>query len=135
MTFEEWQRGVPERIRAEPEWRFFAYPRALFLYELTWEDCGKFSGDRRGRAIAEQVIRSAGSIGANIEEGYGRGIGSKSYLYFLRVSIGSARETKGWYFRARRLLSPEVLEHRLTLLDEVIGLLATEISRHQKRHS
>ena len=135
MTFEEWQGGVPERIRAEPEWRFYAYPRALFLYELTWEDCGKFARDRRGRAIAEQVIRSAGSIGANIEEGYGRGIGSKSYLYFLRVAIGSARETKGWYFRARQLLSSEALEQRLALLDEIISLLATEISRHRKRHS
>ena len=135
MTYEEWRQGVSERIRAEPEWRFYAYPRALFLYELTWEDCERFDKDRRGRAIAGQIIRSSGSISANIEEGYGRGIGGKSYLYFLRVSIGSARETKGWYFRARRLLPPEVLEHRLSLLDEIIALLATEISRHQKRHS
>jgi four helix bundle protein len=31
--------------------------------------------DIRGRAIAEQLIRSVGSICANIEEGYGRGFG------------------------------------------------------------
>jgi four helix bundle protein len=100
-----------------------------------WKDCEKFVQDRRGRAIAEQVIRSGGSIGANIEEGYGRGIGTRSYLYFLRVAIGSARETKGWYFRSRYLLSAEVLEHRFALVDEIIALLATEMARHQKGHS
>ena len=135
MNFEEWKDGVPERIKAEPEWRFYAYPKALFLYDLVWEDCGKLVRDLRGKAVAQQIVRSAGSISANIEEGYGRGIGTKSYLYFLRVAIGSARETKGWYFRARHLLSADVLEHRLALLDEIISLLATEMTRHQKRHS
>ena len=135
MNFEEWKDGVPERIKAEPEWKFYAYPKALFLYDLVWEDCGKLVRDLRGKAVAQQIVRSAGSISANIEEGYGRGIGTKSYLYFLRVAIGSARETKGWYFRARHLLSADVLEHRLALLDEIISLLATEMTRHQKRHS
>ena len=135
MNFEEWKDGVPERIKAEPEWRFYAYPKALFLYDLVWEDCGKLVRDLRGKAVAQQIVRSAGSISANIEEGYGRGIGTKAYLYFLRVAIGSARETKGWYFRARHLLSADVLEHRLALLDEIISLLATEMTRHQKRHS
>lgn len=135
MNFDEWKREVPERIKAEPEWKFYAYPRALFLYDLVWKDCEKFVKDRRGRAIAEQVIRSGGFISANIEEGYGRGIGTRSYLYFLRVAIGSARETKGWYFRSRYLLSTEVLDHRLALVDEIIALLATEMARHQRRHS
>jgi four helix bundle protein len=135
VNFEDWKCGVPERVKAEPEWRFYAYPRALFLYELVWNDCERLVQDRRGRAVAEQIIRSGGSVSANIEEGYGRGIGTKSYLYFLRVAIGSARETKGWYFRSRHLLSAEALDHRLALADEIIALLATEISRHQKRYS
>ena len=100
-----------------------------------WNDCERLVQDRRGRAISEQIIRSGGSVSANIEEGYGRGIGTKSYLYFLRVAIGSARETKGWYFRSRHLLPAEVLEHRLRLVDEIIALLATEIARHRKRYS
>jgi four helix bundle protein len=135
MDFEGWKRGVPERVKAEPEWKFFAYPRALFLYDLVWNDCERLVQDRRGRAISEQIIRSGGSISANIEEGYGRGIGTKSYLHFLRIAIGSARETKGWYFRSHHLLSDEVLEHRLALADEIIALLATELARHQKRYS
>ncbi len=39
MNFEEWKQGVPERIKADPQWKFYAYPRALFLYDLVWRDC------------------------------------------------------------------------------------------------
>jgi len=69
VTYEEWEQGVPEVIKADPVWRFYAYRKALFLCDLTWEDCGKLMRDSRGRAIAQQLIRSAGSISANIEEG------------------------------------------------------------------
>lgn len=66
-----------------------------------------------------------------MEEGYGRGYG-KEYAYFLRVSVGSARETKGWYWRARHLLSQTVLDHRLALLDEIISLTVKEINRQTR---
>lgn len=42
------------------------------LYDLLWEDCESLMKDVRGRAIAGQMIRSGGSIGANVEEGFGR---------------------------------------------------------------
>jgi hypothetical protein len=50
------------------------------------------------------------------------------------VAIGSARESKGWYWRARHLFSLEVLDRRLTLADEVIALLVTELARQRSRH-
>jgi len=132
MTYEKWGQGVPEVIRADPVWQFYAYRKALFLYDLAWEDCERLMRDLRGRMVAEQLIDSAGSISANIEEGYGRGYG-KGRDYFLRISLGSARETRGWYYRGRRLLSPAVLDHRLTLLSEVIALLVTELNQQRKR--
>ncbi|MBN1935142.1 MAG: four helix bundle protein [Anaerolineae bacterium] len=57
-----------------------------------------------GRPVAQQLVRSRGSISANIEEGYGRGF-SKDRDYFLRVALGSARESKGWYYRAKSLIA------------------------------
>jgi four helix bundle protein len=88
--------------------------------------------DRRGRPIVEQLIDSAGSISANIEEGYGRGYG-KARDHFLRIAVGSARETRGWYYRSRHLLSSTVIDHRMTLASEVIALLVTELNQ-QRRH-
>ena len=130
MSYEEWEANVPAAIKSGPVWRFYGYRKALFLYDLVWEDCQWWLKDKRGKAIVEQIIRSAGSIAANIEEGYGRGFG-KQYAYFLGVALGSARETKGWYYRGRHLLPKGLLEHRLALLEEVISLLVTE-KKHQK---
>ena len=131
-SFQSWELTVSPRIRKSPLWNYVAYPKALFLYELVWFDCEKFEKDRRSRAIEEQIIRSTGSIGANIEEGYGRGLG-RDYARFLGYALGSARETQGWYFRARHLLSEKVLEHRLALLDEIIALLVTTISQQKSK--
>ena len=133
MSFEEWVATVPERVKAEGCWRFEAYPKALYLYELAWDDCEVLMRDGRGRAVAQQLIRSVGSISANIEEGYGRGMGGKEYLYFLRIAEGSARESKGWYFRGRQLLGPTVVEARQALLGEILALLVTEKRRHHTR--
>ena len=130
MTYEEWEAGVHERVKKESVWQFFGYRKALFFYDLVWQDCAGLARDRRGRAISEQLIRSAGSISANVEEGHGRGYG-KQRNWFLTISIGSARESKGWYWRAKELLPLQVLNHRLALADEVIALLITELDRQR----
>lgn len=131
-SYETWEETVHERVRSEPIWAFIGYRKSLFLYDLAWEDCEQLLKDERGKAIAHQLIRAAGSISANVEEGHGRGYGNERN-WFFRVAIGSARESKGWYWRGRNLLSPEVFDHRLALLDENIALLVTELSRQKQR--
>jgi four helix bundle protein len=128
MTFEEWEAQVAPEIKNGPVWKFFGYRKALFLYDLMWADCDHWQKDRRGQAIIEQIIRSAGSIGANIEEGFGRGFG-RDNARFLKIATGSARETQGWYWRGRKLLPAAVYAHRVALLDEIIALLVTETNR------
>ena len=130
IPYEEWEAQVPEEIRQDPLWQMEAYRLALYLYDLAWEDCQQLMRDPRGRAIAEQLIRSAGSICANIEEGYGRGMG-RQYAQFLGYSLGSTRETRGWYYRGRRLLAPEAIAHQYRLLTQITRLL-TVAHRQQK---
>ena len=77
------------------------------------------------------MIRSAGSISANIEEAYGRGVGTADYVRILRIALGEARETQGWYFRSRWVLLPEPLERRVALVQQVIALLVNTIARHR----
>ena len=129
-SYEEWEQQVHRRIRDDPLWSFVAYRKALFAYDLAWADCEYLLRDRRGREVAAQLVRSVGSISANIEEGYGRGFG-KDYSYHLRIAQGEARESRGWYWRGRQLLPAEVLQHRLDLLSEIIGMLAPNIGRQR----
>ena len=130
MDYLEWEHTVPERLKLDPVWQFFAYRKALFLFDLAWDDCQVLMRDVRGRTLVGQLIDSIGSVSANIEEGFGRGYG-KDRNRFLRFSAGSAREGKGWYFRSRRLLAPSIIQQRLTLADEIIALLVTELKRQQ----
>jgi four helix bundle protein len=130
-NFEEWLEQVPTGIQEDPLWVFEAYRTALFLADLAWFDCEKLMVDLRGTAIARQLIRSAGSIPANIEEGYGRGYG-KDYARFLRIATGSARETRGWYFRGRHILEEKLLQHRLRLIDDLIGNLVIAAKKQKE---
>jgi four helix bundle protein len=130
--YEEWLAQVPGSIKADPLWGFQVYPRALFLADLVWADTGRMMKDPRGRVIARQLIDSVGSICANLEEGHGRGFG-KENAYFQRVALGSARESRGWYYRGRRFLDPGVLQSRIRLLDEIIAALVRS-SAQQRRY-
>ncbi len=129
-SFEQWAVQVPEAIRRDPLWNYVAYPKALFLYDLMWIDCERLLKDVRGRVVAGQLTRAASSISANIEEGYSKGFG-QDYARYLQIALGSARETRGWYWRAKRLLPCEVVEHRMALLSEIISLLTTTIPQQR----
>ena len=134
MKYEEWLARVPERLKQDPIWKFDAYPKALLLFDLVWEDSEKLLRDTRGREIARQLVRSAGSISANIDEGFGRGIDRKEYVQFLRYALGSARETRSWYYKSRHLLTEQVVQHRMDLCSEIIALLVTAINRRKQAH-
>lgn len=131
-NFNEWMEQVPTKLKEDSLWNFELYRKSLFLSDLAWQDGGRMLADPRGKSIARQLTRSAGSIAANIEEGYGRGYG-KDYARFLRIALGSARETKGWYFRGRHILDAAVVAHRLNLTDDIIaGLVITAEQQRRK---
>ena len=111
-SFDAWEKSIPKSIKNDPLWNFKVYPKALFISDLAWKDCDYLLKDPRGRATKNQLTRSAGSISANIEEGFGRGFG-KDYAYKLRIALGEVRESRGWYMRGRALLPEELLNHRI----------------------
>lgn len=131
-SFEEWQKTVPERIRSEKFWSLIAYQKALYLYDLLWQDMEEWRKDERGQTLSKQIIGSSDSVCSNIEEGFGRGFG-KQLLQFYVYSLGPARETKGRIYRARAFYSKETLHNRLNLASEVVALVLTEINRQKGR--
>lgn len=128
MEFDECVKTVPVRLKSESLWKSRYYQLAMYLYDLVWKDCETLKKDFRGREIASQLIRSSGSVCANIEEGFGRGIGTPDHIRILRIALGEARETKGRYFRSRKLLPEDLLEHRLDIIGQVIALLVKAVS-------
>ena len=129
-SFDEWQNSVHENLRNDPLWQFEVYPKTLFIYELTWEDCTYLLKDIRGKTIAQQLIRGVGAISANIEEGFGRGYGN-DYAYKLRIALGEARESRGWYWKSSKLIPSEVIDHRLKLLSDIIAMIAPNIKKQR----
>jgi hypothetical protein len=51
-----------ETIRAERFWQPTAYQKALYLFDLTWQDTQNWLHDARGQALARQMVASADSI-------------------------------------------------------------------------
>ncbi len=128
MEFDEWEGTVASAIRDDPLWKVRAYRLALFLADASWEDedVTRLSQDRRTVGVADQLFRALGSISANIEEGYSRGTG-RDRAHFYEYALGSARESRGWYYKSRRVLGDAIVRERLHLLTEVIRLLLTMV--------
>ncbi|HPD40096.1 MAG TPA: hypothetical protein P5211_01460 [Anaerolineae bacterium] len=45
LSFEEWTKDVPERLKREPIWESLGYRKALFFYGLVWQDCDAWCSD------------------------------------------------------------------------------------------
>ncbi len=132
MNYEEWEGGVADAIRADSLWRMRAYRLALFLGDLGWNDITKLTQDRRTMALSDQLYRALGSISANLAEGYSRGT-YKDRARFYEYALGSARESRDWYWKARHTLTEAVIDHRLQLLTEIIRLLLTMVPQQRGR--
>lgn len=126
MNYENWLKSVPPEITDDPLWKIEAYRLALFLAEIAWRDVTKLMQDRRTLGLADQLYRALGSISANISEGYSRSSG-KDRARFYEYALGSARESRGWYYKGRHVLAENVAEHRMRLTAQIIRLLLTMV--------
>ena len=132
MNYSSWEETVPEDIKEDSIWKMKAYRLALFVADVGWHDVTRLMQDRRTRALSDQLYRALGSISANLAEGYSRGTG-RDRARFYEYSLGSARESRDWYYRGRHILEEDVTQHRLRLLTEIIRLLLTMIPQQRGR--
>jgi four helix bundle protein len=126
VNYKEWEQGVADDIRQDSLWQMTTYRLALFASDLGWRDTAKLMSDRRMRGLSDQLYCALGSISANVAEGYSRGTG-KDRARFYEYALGSARESRDWYFKARYVLGDPVYLHRLALLTRIIQLLLKTI--------
>ena len=130
MTYQEWAEHVPDEIKADAVWRIEGYRLALFAADIGWQDVTALYRDPRTRSLADQLCRALGSISANIEEGYSRGTG-RDRARFWEYALGSARESRGWYYKARHVLGADASLQRMKLITSVIRLLLTMVPQQR----
>ena len=122
MDYQEWVQSVPVTITKDTLWKMEVYRLALFAADNGWQDVVALAQDWRMIALADQLNRALGSISANIAEGYSRS-SLKDQARFYEYALGSARERRDWYYKARHVLDELTVEDRLDLLSKVIRSL------------
>jgi four helix bundle protein len=126
MNYSEWLKTVPPSLTEDSLWKMEAYRLALFAADFAWRDVTKLMGDKRTLDLASQLYEAMGSIGANLSEGYSRA-SAKDRARFYEYSLGSARESRTWYFDGRHILGESVAQHRMEYLTQIIRLLLTMV--------
>ena len=132
MNYTEWEATIPKEIKADSLWKMTAYRLASFLGDIAWRDTRTLSHTPGMASLSNQLYRAVGSVGANLAEGYSRGTG-KDRARFYEYALGSARESRDWYFKARHVLGDEVFQHRLGLLTRIIQLLLKTVPQQRGR--
>ena len=132
MNYNIWLESIPSSITNDALWQMNLYRMALFLSDLAWYDSRKLIQDRSLISLADQLYRAVGSISANISEGYSRASG-KDQARFYEYALGSAREARDWYYKSRHVLKDAVVNHRMSLLAEIIRQLLTLIPRYRHK--
>lgn len=130
MNFEEWQAAIPDAFKKDALWKLSVYQYALFIGEIGWFDVTKLQGDSRLYKVTNQLYGSLGSISSNISEGYSRG-SNKERAHFYEYALGSARESRDWYYKSRHILGDKVFQHRMEFLTQVMRLLLTMIPQQR----
>lgn len=62
-------------------------------------DVEAFPRRRAAPIVTDQTIRSVGSVGANIAEGYNRS--KAKFLSSLDIAMGEVHETENWFYKIR----------------------------------
>lgn len=116
----------------DPLWRIAVYRLAIQVLDHATDDTSTLLKRGNARSLADQLFRAAGSVGANIAEGYSRSSGSDRVRMF-EYALGSARECRVWYRAARHLLSEERVRSQHYSLGRICKLLLTMIPEERKR--
>jgi four helix bundle protein len=132
VEYATWEAAVPQAITADKLWRVQAYRLALFAADASWHDVTILIRDPRTRSLADQLYRSAGSVSANIAEGYSRGTGPDR-CRFLEYALGSARECRDWYYKARHILGSAAVAPRMDVLTQTSRLLLVMLQSQRGR--
>ena len=97
--------------------------------------CKALPKDRINNRLVDQIIRSAGSVGANYREA-NEALGKKDFLFRLRISRKEAKETHHWLELIEET-NPEFASRMKNLfqeIQEIRNILSAIISKAQDKN-
>ena len=99
-------------------------------------DVDSFPNKRAAWIISDQILRSSGSISANISEGFGRKTRT-DYERFLIIARGSTTETQNWLIKCKDLgyLTEENFQARDSICIEIIKMLNALIGSLRRKET
>ena len=97
VTDSGWLMEKPIKIKHFTDFMVWQKAHALFLCLL--KDVESFPRRQVGSILTDQILRSSGSISANIAEGFNRS--TKKFLSSLDIAIGETNETENWLYKIR----------------------------------
>ena len=128
----DWEATVHESLKSDPLWGSEVYRRSLYVADASWPHLTILSRDIRTRDLCGQLAASLRSISENITEGFGRPRGpDRSRFYWY--ALGSARESRGWYYLARHSLPADEFDAQMRALTSIIRLLVVAIPQVRVR--
>lgn len=101
--------------------------------------CQYIEKDSIGRIIANQLLRSGTSIGANIEEAYA-GQSKKDFIFKMSIALKEARETNYWLriLRDSEIVTDkrkkEIIEESEAVMNIVAQIIITAKNKLEKEH-
>ena len=129
--YDRWAKTVPSDITADTIWRMAAYRLALYTMALAQRDAPHVLANRLTRPHLDQLPRAVGAISADLDEWYSRSSGRERAHYY-EYALGSARESRGWYYKCAAAFPPDILAERLAL-SQIIRILTAIIPRERTR--
>ena len=122
------ERGGSTRGRAVESVQ--AYRLALVAADAACEDATALAKLPPFGQVAPQLLKAAGSISANVAEGYARR-SPRDRIRYYEYALGSVEETHSWYAVARRGLSEDVADTRAPTLTSIRRLLLVMIANER----
>lgn len=119
-------------IAGDPLARMRAYSLAREAQLLAWADASLLLRRQPGRAIADQLYRAVGSVGANLAEGYSRSSG-RDRVRLFEYALGSTRESIHWYEAALPVPGDSTTGERMERLSQIRRILLTAIPAERRR--
>jgi four helix bundle protein len=129
-----WEQTCHEAITSDVIWKLDAYRTSLFLIDLARHDMRRAKTREFDRELSSQLLRCAGSVSANLAEGFSRSTRADR-IRFLDYALGSTRECISWYRTAADVMPIETLNDRYILLGRIRSLLLGLIRSVRKRNS